>query len=341
MRPAPIQFAPDSFRSSDALTGAALAAAIEATPEIRPHLIEGFILQHSVNIVSSPTGHGKSCLILMMATQGSVGMPVFGDLAVPRPLSTYIFCPERSGEELRERLRKIKAVIPYDLNRITIDEGMVGTTDVTSEICIQSIFRAIDRNAPHGVDIFVIDGLYGMTRKPLSNEETANVILRFNARLIKEFGCAIYYNHHWAKNKYDSGGTILPPNPFGSVFLYAHATGTFLFNRLPTENLSTMKLDKDTVNSLIREFTFSFDPETFTMESIGQSTGKAQHEKLRRFINACHQTGKEFTYADLLKQCDLRIDTIKRHVSPWVKENKLNNLTTNGNKALFKVLSPV
>lgn len=279
--------------------------------------------------------------MLMVALQGSVGLPVFGDLEVPRPITSYIFCPERPGEELKERCRKIHKAIPYDVSHFVIDEGMVGITDVSDERSISAIFHAIERNCPNGIDIFIVDGLYGMIKKPLSNEETANTILRFNARLIKEFGCAIYYNHHWTKTKYDNRGTVLPPNPFGSVFIYANATGTFLFERLPGDNLSSLKLDKDTVSGLIKEFTFSFDSETFTMESIGQSTGKAQHEKLRRFINACQQTSKEFTYNDLLHQCDLRIDTIKRHLAPWVKESKIVNLSPNGSKALFKVVTTI
>lgn len=340
-RPPAPPFSPNPFRFADALSSDALAKAIDSTPEIRPHLVEGFILEHSVNIISSAPGQGKTCIILMVATQGSVALPVFGDLEVPRPLTTYIFCPERPSYELRERCKKIRKFVPYDLSRIVFDDGMTGLVDLSKTSCEDTIFFSIDRHCPHGIDIFAVDGLYGMSRKPLASEETANSILRFNSKLMNNFGCSPYYNHHFAKTKYDNSGIALPPNPFGSQFLYANATGTYNFERLPGPNLSTLKLAKDTVSGLISEITLSFDHETFSMVSIGQSTGRAEKEKLRRFINACLQTSKEFSYDDLSKQCNLRIDTIRRYISPWVAENRISNVNPNGVKALFKTLASV
>lgn len=337
----PPPFTPNEFRHHDAITGQALADAIEHTEEARPYLVENLILAESLTLISSDPGQGKTCITLMIASQGSIAVPVFGDLHVPKPFTTYIFCPERSSREMRERLKLIRQTIPFDVNRIIIDDGMRGLVNLENPRSKEALFQSIHRNATNGIDLLIVDALYGMTAKPLASEETANMLYRFNARVLREFNCNILYNNHNTKTRFTGDGSTLPPNPFGSQMIMANATAAFTFGRLPGPHLSQLKMVKDTVSGLANEITLTFDPETFTLSSLGAQGIRSRKEKLRRYLNTCHHDSKLCSYDDMSKASDLGNDSVKRYISPWVHLKKIVNTSDRGFKALWRIAEPV
>lgn len=340
-RPPPPKFLPCPLRSRDAITGKTLADEIARTPENRPYLVENLILEKSVTMMAAEPGTGKSCVLATIFCEASVALPVFGQLSVPRPLTTYVFCPERPAYELKERCRKIGKIVPYDVNRLLFDEGMTGLVDLSNPKSIEQIFYGIDRNAPNGIDIFAIEGLYGMTRKPLASEETANMLYRFNARLMSEFDCAIWYNHHTTKKRRAEDGTELPPQWFGSQFIMANVTGAYTLERLPKENYVQLTQNKDTVSGLANKLSLTFDPETFTVRMGNGSDGMGGKEKARRFVNACLSTSKMFTYDDLEAASNLCHSTTSKLIMEWVAERRITNTKPNGHKALYRAEASV
>lgn len=342
MTTSPITPFVDPYRHHQALTGVALQHDIDATPEVRPVYIDELVLEESVVMLASPPGQGKSCLLLTMIAHASAGLPVFGQLRCPRPLRCYVFCPERSARELKERFRKIQRAIPAVMENIVFDDGMTGKVDIALQGSRDSIYREMDRlSKGTKYDIFFIEGLYGMTRLPLAKEETANLFYRFHSEMIARMGCSIWESHHTKKIQRNWKGEELPAEWFGSQFLMANATGAYLFQRLPQAYKSHITMGKDTVSGLASELGFTFDPETFTMEVDVSSEHVSGKERIRIFVNTCLQTGKTFDYTQLTHISKLSQSTLTRTLMTWVKEGKIINVNGNGQKGLYRVLGLV
>lgn len=331
------------YRRNPPLFGKALRDAINATPSIRPVLIEDFVLEESVMMVSAKPGCGKTCLLLTVIAQGTLGLPVFGHLPVPHPLRIYIGCPERKALEIHERLKTMQEKgINYDENNLCIDDGYTGLLDISNELSAKEVVSGAKAAFPNGVDLVCFEGMYGMTKKPLSSEEAANEFYRFNAMLIATLKCSIWYSHHTKKTQHDKEGNELPDNWFGSQFLMANVTAAYLLERVKGKrNQSRMKQQKDTVSGIADELIFDFDPETFTL-TLDRDTGLLSNkERLRAFVNSCYRTSKTFTYDDLSRFSDLSHSTIARAILAWVKSGAIKNTSGNGHKGLYSALAPV
>lgn len=323
------------YRKAPPLFGAALDAAIATTPPVRPFLIEGILLQESVTMVAAEPGTGKSSLLLSVAVPASIGSDVFGSQKVLRPLKVYIFCPERSATELRERLHTIRQFIPFDTNNICIDDGMTGTVDISNPLCINEIKSGIRTAFPKGCDLFCVEGMYGMSRLPLASEETANLFYRFNADMIREFGLSIWYSNHTTKRRKDWKGNDLALQFFGSQMLLANVTAAYVFERLTEKNVSRLFMFKDTVSGLASEMRFQYDAERCLLDSLGATAGA---DRLRQFLTGLAASNGTFTYADAQRVTDLSRSQLMRLLTGQVDLGIIDNTSANGKKALYKVL---
>src|SRR3990167_6813869 len=109
-----------------ALTGEVLKTALnEINPE-RKALIEGFLYERSILMISADPGAGKSTLTAQAIAQMSCGLPVFGCLFVPRPIQCYYISFERGREEILERLKVMQDIIPMDFSNIYINDSFIG-----------------------------------------------------------------------------------------------------------------------------------------------------------------------------------------------------------------------
>lgn len=322
------------LRTKPPLHGEALQAAINTTPPIRPALIEALVLQKSVTMIAAAPGQGKSTLILTILAQACAGLNVFGTLAVPRPLRVYVFCPERDATELYERLHTIQQFIPIDVNNLCIDDGMTGTVDIASLGCINEIKRSVRTAFPQGVDLFCVEGMYGMTRLPMADEKTANLFYRFNAEMIREFGCSLWYSNHTKKVQHARDGEALATSYFGSQFIMANVTGAYIFERTG-EGRSRIYQQKDTVSGLANEMKFKFDAERFVLEMDYGEGGVPAKERLRQFINACCATKKTFTYEEVARLTNLSRSGVMSLLAAHVASGAVINTNPKGVKALY------
>jgi hypothetical protein len=335
-------------RQRPAVWGAELDRAIAETPAIRPALIEDLLPQGSIIMNSSPSGEGKSVVMLTMVGQATRGLPVFNHLACLRPLRIFILCPERPATELFERVRNMKnAGAQWDSNRVCIDDGLVGLVDIANDSSMNAVMSEIDRFAtsqePQGVDLICFEGMYAMSRKPLASEEAANDFARWNAVLQYRYkGCSLWYSNHTLKDRVDGSGNQLPRTFFGSTMIMAQVTGAYIFERIKgTSTRSRMKNHKDTVSGLANELIFDYDPESFTVE-LARDTGLVTaRERLRNFVNACYREGKAFELSDLKRISDLSHSTLKRAQAEWIAMGAIRNLNHNGQRALYTVLRPI
>lgn len=329
------------FRLHYAITGTELVASIEATEASRPVLIESLALEETSLMISSPPGQGKSAIMLTAVAQSSVPLPVFNELPCPRALRSYVFCPERSARELKERMKSIRKAVDYNPENIAFDDGMTGIVDIGNQFSRDQIALEIERVMPKGIDIFYVEGMYAMTRKPLASEEAAQEFYRFGAELFGRFGpICIWYSNHTRKAQTNYKGEELPLVFFGSQLLLANVTGAYIFERIGNKQ-SKLKQFKDTVSGLADELIFDFDAETFTTSLNTSSTLITGREKVRIFVNSCHRDGKTFNYDQLAFVSNLQHSTLERIILREVAEKRIINLKPKGAKALYQALAPI
>lgn len=187
--------------SRAALTDKKLEESIHKAQESRPPLIEGFIHEGSVVMVSSDPGVGKSTITACWMAQASLGLPVFGHLFVPRPLLIYYVPFERGATEILERFKHIETAIPADYRNIFVNENFMGM-NVINERHADEIIGTIRHDlAGRHLDILVLDPIYASVAGGLSSDEQATQFTRFSTRIQTEFKCANYLNHHTTKDR--------------------------------------------------------------------------------------------------------------------------------------------
>lgn len=259
-----------------AYTSEDLKTRVNAQRESRPPIIEGLVHQKSVIMNSSDPGTGKSTVTAVIMAQSSIGLPVFGQLFVPKPVVSYYIPFERGSQEIEERFKHIQTSIPINYENIYVNEHFMGL-NVINEHHADDIVNNIRRDiGSRPIDIIYLDPIYSAVSGGLSSDEKASMFTRFSTRLQIEFDCAIWMNHHTVKDSYSSetGTKIEKDDPFyGSQWLKAHCTGGYYMRRSATDPGPTLINKKDSHSCLLSKISLTYEPENYTvfMEALDKT----------------------------------------------------------------------
>jgi len=290
-----------AYQYQPALTGETLKAALDATPDQRPAIIEGLLYENSTLLMSSDPGIGKSTLVANVIAQLSTGLPVFGHLFVPKPVTCYYIPFERGSQEIRERLKQIHEIIPMDFSRIFLFEN--------SSIVAPNLYEAADRlflldsiaqdcGCP---DVVFYDPIYASVAGGLSDENKVSILTRFNTHLMSRFQCASWLNHHTGRKSYASDGTpIEKEDPYyGSTFLKAHCTASYYLKANDAKTGTLLMNKKDTQGNLLRKIPLLYEPETYT--SVMETSGPMlpMKDRLLMLLRQFKHDHKTFSFRQL------------------------------------------
>lgn len=282
------------------VTGVQLRDEIHSTPPERNPLVEGLLYEKSVLMTTADPAIGKSTIMACAIAQMSAGLPVFGFLDVPRPLRCYYVPFERGRHEIQERFRLLESVIPMQYDYITINDNFIGM-DVTNPDHADEIIATMKEDCPLGIDVFFGDPMYACVRGGLSNDEKASQVTAFSARIVHEFGCSNWWNHHNVKQTYASDGSpINKADPFyGSIWLKAHATAAYYMGR--SENGGTiLEQKKDSIGSCLNQIILDYDPDTHLCRAVNlQESGMIKDRSLV-FCRRMFHEKKPFTFKQFL-----------------------------------------
>lgn len=281
-----------------ALTGPTLEAAVDATADTRPALIEGLLYERSVLLVSADGGTGKSTLVANIIAQASLGLPVFQAFHVPRPLRCYYIPFERGSEEIRERLKYIKKAIPFSSSHIYLFNHTSFLPNLYEKADQDFLLASIHQDCPTPPDVVFYDPIYQAVAGGLCNEDRVSLFIRFNVRLMQEFGCATWLNHHTGKQSYaQDGSKIEKDDPYyGSSFLRNHCTGSYYVKENEDHTGTTWLEKKDNLKALIRKFTLTFEPETYTSYLKDDLRGLSAEDRLKVVLRQFKRDTKTFTF---------------------------------------------
>lgn len=286
-----------------AYTGQSLLHLINTTADSRPPLIAGFVHERSIILVSSDPGAGKSTITACWMAQASAGLPVFGQLFVPRPLTIYYVPFERGAYEIAERLSHMQRSIVYETDNIFINDSFIGM-NVNKDSHADDIIGRMktDLNGRH-VDIIILDPIYQAVPGGLSKDESATQFTRFSSRVQAEFDCAIYLNHHTSRDRYSShsGEKIDRDDPFyGSQWLKAHCTGAFILKKVSEEPILVLKKDNHSV--LLKQIALSYDPADYTVFMSNDDSNMANlpvHDRLLMIYRTLYNDRRSVTITQL------------------------------------------
>ena len=323
------------------LTGTNLKNAINEIHPERKALIEGFLHERSILMMSADPGAGKSTITAQAIAQMSCGLPVFGCLFVPRPIKCYYLSFERGREEILERLKVMQEIIPMDFNNIYINDSFIGynVLDITHA---DFIIKAINHDCINP-DVVFIDPIYASVSGGLSTDEKASQFCRFSARLQSIIGCSNWLNHHTTKESYSNDGTVIEKSdPFyGSQWLKAHCTAAYYLKR--KDGGTTLLNKKDSQNNLIKKIVLEYNAEDYISFIDQKNMEIPAMDRLKMFLRNKWKSDDKTFYYDQLETCLQPLSTSRLRFltgQVWFRES-VSVSKSSGKKSLYTVLKDV
>lgn len=286
--------------SYNALTGEALKSKIFEIRKEREALIEGLLYEHSVIMVSSDPGAGKSVLIANVMARLSVGLPVFNELFTPKERTCYYIPFERGEDEILERLKHLQSATPIEYPNIFINENFIGMNVIDTKHA-DFIINTIKLDCPKP-DLIILDPIYAAVSGGLSTDEKASQFCRFSARLQNEFKCSIWLNHHTVKAQYSSfnGEAIGKDDPFyGSQWLKAHCTASYYMKRNSEDDGVILLKKKDSYGNLLEKIDLGFNADDYSLYAKEIETETTIKDRFYVFLRQHKTSGKMFTFKQL------------------------------------------
>ena len=306
---------------SISLTGQSLKDALNEIHPERKALIEGFLYERSILMMSADPGAGKSTITAQAIAQMSCGLPVFGCLFVPRPIKCYYLSFERGREEILERLKVMQDIIPMDFSNIYINDSFIGY-NVLDISHADFIIKAINHDCMNP-DVVFIDPIYASVAGGLSSDEKASQFCRFSARLQSVIGCSNWLNHHTTKESYASDGAVIEKSdPFyGSQWLKAHCTAAYYLKR--KDGGTTLINKKDSQNNLLKKVVLEYNAEDYISFIDQKNVSIPAIDRLKTFLRTKWKSDDRTFFYDQLEACMQPLSTARlRELTShaWFKE---------------------
>lgn len=323
------------------LTGESLKSALNEIHTERKALIEGFLYERSILMMSADPGAGKSTITAQAIAQMSAGLPVFGCLSVPRPIKCYYLSFERGREEILERLKVMQDIIPMDFNNIYINDSFIGY-NVLDVKHADFIIHAINHDCMNP-DVVFIDPIYASVAGGLSTDEKASQFCRFSARLQSVVGCSNWLNHHTVKESYaQDGTTIEKSDPFyGSQWLKAHCTAAYYLKR--KDGGTTLLNKKDSQNNLLKKIILEYNAEDYISFIDQKNMEIPAIDRLKMFLRNKWKSDNKTFYYEQLESCLQPLSTSRLRVlcgQVWFRD-AISISKSSGKKSLYTVIKDV
>lgn len=335
-----------TYARKPCLQNQSLIDAINSTATERLALVEGFLYEQSVLMISADPGCGKSTILACAIAQMSAGLPVFGHLHVPTPVFSYYIPFERGAQEIEERFKHMRSAIPMNFANIAVNESFIGY-NVTNENHADEMIFNIRKDCEHRggrPDLIILDPIYAAVSGGLSTDEKASQFVRFSSRLVKEFKCSIWMNHHTVKQSYDAGGkAIMKDDPFyGSQWLKAHCTAAYYMKKDDEIDGVVLMKKKDSHGNLISKIPLSYNPDNYTSYVAGElKESVPAHLRAISFLRLCFRSSKPFTFREF-EGAMAGIATSRARAlltEPTISEHLKKHLSEPGKPTKYEVIS--
>ncbi len=316
------------------LTGTALELAYNSEMKERKALVEGFIYEHTINMMSADPGVGKSTVTAQMAVEMAGGMNVFGIYNMDRPLNVLYIQAERPIIELLERLHNLNKTMPIVKENLYITDAYQ-RFNLLKPDHVDLFIECINRDCPNA-DIVIIDPIYPMVSGGLKEDLPASAFTKAMSRVQYELGCALWYNHHTVKSQYASNGAkVEKDDPFyGSQWLKAHVTGSYYLKESPCGVKMVKK--KDNYDIMPSSISLDYEPEAGIVSVPANELSSL--DKLRNYLHRREIDKKEFSFKDIQDEIKVCTRILRKNLVHSSIKNKLKVVSSIRNKNLYQFL---
>lgn len=238
-------------------------------PSHKLPLVQNILYEKDVVCLSSGPGVGKSMLALQLLCNLTTGRPFLDTYAVFQPMNVLYVQTEGDRSETLERLELMEQGIGIDDKRwahINVPGLMLNDRDEFNK------FLALIQSHPLKYDVIIIDPLYTTVVGSLNADDVATAWVRHVRELRGLYNCAIWVNHHDAKDVYYEGMVIDKGNrvSYGSVFWQAFFNQNFKLR--VKKGIYSFELGKDRSDKIIDKIELKLVDEPLMFVSITDDT---------------------------------------------------------------------
>ena len=318
------------------LNGKRLLDAMNAAKEERNPIITEMLYEHTIFMLASQPGVGKSVISTQAMAQMSSGMPVFGFFEVPRTQTIYYLQMERTALETLERLRCMSSDITINPDNIYLDDQLKGLSFI-NEKHAAAVVERIQTVCPKSPDVIMIDPIYAGVPGGLSKDEPASMFCRFVQLIQHQFKCAVWLNHHQHRHQYTPDGKRIKKEDsfYGSQWLKALVTSSYSLEY--TDEGSILECKKDTYSNLRPTIPLIFDAETFISTINQKSYDLSVHDRLLVYFRGVKILQKKVSFKEIQAEIGVCIATLRKSLNTHPFSSSLIKHKSNGHATLYEV----
>lgn len=319
----------------DPRTGAELLSDIQNLEITRKPIVEEFIYERDIILMSADSGVGKSTIVAQMAMSLSSGTPLFGALNT-RKVKVYVIQVEGDYEESIERIRFMSKVLPFDADYLCWDENRM--LDVSNK---DGINMAIDRikSKMEKPDVIFIDPIYKLSTKDISTGEGALMIVNFSDRLYDYFGSTNFLVHHNTKDDFtivDGKAQKKKDSYYGHSFIKNHVRTSYSLTQNDSKDQPTLTRKKGRGSDTLHKIELIYNPVTMTCELAREDKNFDALARINRFLDSKKIMGKTTNFNETMESCfvsQAQLRRLKHNV-----ENRLEITKDKFGKELWKII---
>ncbi len=332
----------EPFSQHPTYFAASLEEAINTVHSERQPLIENFLYEKSALLIYADDGVGKSILCLQACLQATVkDSKVFGEFDVPHARKVLYFQMERHPDESFERIRHLKNVIPYDSKKFALSVALQGTDlqDSHSRLKALDIVKATMKEINFIPEIIAFDPIYVMASDDLSTAPACNAITSFFRVIQIGTNASILATSHTNRGirSEEPPYKRVGKDMYGSRFLSAFFTGSYLIEQKSDSSGSVFTLDKNSQKNLEKKFSLNYDASCYCswIDTDGKYTKK---DKLDNFLKTCKNFDKEFSFKEMQDVSGLSDSVLRGHLSGYLEGHVKNSSKLSYGKLLYRFL---
>lgn len=164
--------------------------------------ISPLLPKEGIGIIAGAPGHGKSWMLLDIATDVSLGRPWLGKFEVQAGRVMYVDEESTKGL-LRHRLRKLLAFKGVDAEQLRIDFYIGEGLSLSDPASVEQFSNKVDTVKP---GLIIMDSLIRVHKAEENNATALAQTFGVVKKIIRDFGCAVLFADHLRKPSAFSSG---------------------------------------------------------------------------------------------------------------------------------------
>lgn len=285
-----------------AKTGARLLDDLKNLEITRKPIIEEFLYERDIFMMSADSGVGKSTITAQLALSLSSGTPLFGALKT-RKTKTYVIQVEGDYEESIERMRHMMNVVPVDADYLCWHENR--KLDISCREGIEHALYEIESNMKEP-GVVIIDPIYKLSSKDICTGEGALMVVNFSDAIYEKFNCTVVLIHHNTKENF----TIVGGNKeqkadayYGHSFIKNHIRTSYALSRNKETDQPHLIRKKGRGGDTLSHIELIYEPMTMTCALASEDKNFDALSRVLSFLEVKKKLSGKTDFNEVMLNC--------------------------------------